>query len=191
MAEAASGRLSRAICASAELLLAALKAKPAVAAIMDRRESPKRVSVEDEDLNAKGKTPVGGSLQWGGRFSAGPDAVMQAINVSIGFDRKLWREDITGSRAHAAMLSQCGIISAMDAEAIDGGLAAIAAEIESHTFDFADALEDIHTNIDLAKKSARRRGAYIPGAAATTRWRRISGCGCVARSSICWRRSKI
>jgi len=116
---------------------------------MDRRESPKRVSVEDEDLNAKGKTPVGGSLQWGGRFSAGPDAVMQAINVSIGFDRKLWREDITGSQAHAAMLGQCGIISALDAEAIQGGLAAIAAEIESQNFDFADALEDIHTNIEV------------------------------------------
>jgi argininosuccinate lyase len=74
---------------------------------------------------------------------------MQAINVSIGFDRKLWREDITGSRAHAAMLSQCGIIAAPDATAIDAGLAAIAAEIEAQRFSFDEALEDIHTNIEV------------------------------------------
>jgi argininosuccinate lyase len=117
--------------------------------MMDRREGAERVSVEDEDLNAKGKTPVGGKLQWGGRFAAGPDAVMQAINVSIGFDRKLWREDIAGSRAHAAMLSQCGIISGPDAQAIDTGLQAIAADIEARNFSFEDALEDIHTNIEV------------------------------------------
>ncbi len=74
---------------------------------------------------------------------------MQAINVSIGFDRKLWRQDIAGSRAHAAMLGRQGIISASDAEAIDAGLAGIAAEIEAQKFDFADALEDIHTNIEV------------------------------------------
>jgi argininosuccinate lyase len=74
---------------------------------------------------------------------------MQAINVSIGFDRKLWREDIAGSRAHAAMLSQCGIISGPDAQAIDTGLQAIAADIEARNFSFEDALEDIHTNIEV------------------------------------------
>jgi argininosuccinate lyase len=105
--------------------------------------------VEDEDLSAKAKTPVAGQLQWGGRFGAGPAAVMQAINVSIGFDRKLWREDIAGSRAHAAMLSHCNIISAPDAQAIDAGLQAIAAEIADGKFSFLDALEDIHTNIEV------------------------------------------
>jgi argininosuccinate lyase len=105
--------------------------------------------VEDEDLSAKAKTPVAGQLQWGGRFGAGPAAVMQAINVSIGFDRKLWREDIAGSRAHAAMLGHCKIISAPDAQAIDAGLQAIAAEIADGKFSFIDALEDIHTNIEV------------------------------------------
>ncbi len=117
------------------------------------------MALGDEDLGGKGETPVsavpvagapgGGQLQWGGRFGAGPDAVMQAINVSIGFDRKLWRQDIEGSRAHASMLGSQGIIAAADAQAIDAGLADIAAEIEAGKFEFADALEDIHTNIEV------------------------------------------
>jgi argininosuccinate lyase len=112
-------------------------------------------------LNDNTKTPVGGALQWGGRFAAGPDAVMQAINVSIGFDRKLWRQDIAGSRAHAAMLGATGILSAADVDAIDAGLVRIAGEIEAGTFTFSDALEDIHTNIEarlteLAGDAARR-----------------------------------
>jgi argininosuccinate lyase len=74
---------------------------------------------------------------------------MQAINVSIGFDAKLWAEDIAGSRAHAAMLAAQGIISAGDAAAIDAGLTSIASEIEARKFDFSDALEDIHTNIEV------------------------------------------
>jgi len=110
-------------------------------------------------LTGKTKTPVG--LQWGGRFFAGPDAVMQAINVSIGFDRKLWRQDIAGSRAHAAMLAKTGILLAEDAAAIDAGLVQIAGEIEAEKFNFLDALEDIHTNIevrltDIAGDAARR-----------------------------------
>jgi argininosuccinate lyase len=100
-------------------------------------------------LTDKTKTPVGDKLQWGGRFGAGPDAVMQAINVSIGFDAKLWAEDIAGSRAHAAMLAAQGIISAGDAAAIDAGLTGIASEIEAGKFDFSHALEDIHTNIEV------------------------------------------
>ena len=74
---------------------------------------------------------------------------MQAINVSIGFDAKLWAEDIAGSRAHAAMLAAQGIISAEDAASIDTGLVAIAADIKAGNFDFSDALEDIHTNIEV------------------------------------------
>ncbi len=74
---------------------------------------------------------------------------MQAINVSIGFDRKLWRQDIAGSRAHAAMLAKTGILLPEDAVAIDAGLAQIAEEITDQTFSFADALEDIHTNIEV------------------------------------------
>ena len=86
--------------------------------------------------------------QWGGRFAAGPAAVMQDINASIGFDRKLWRQDIRGSLAHAAMLVKSGIIAPEDERAIADGLAAIAAEIESGSFPFTEALEDIHMNIE-------------------------------------------
>jgi argininosuccinate lyase len=86
--------------------------------------------------------------QWGGRFAEGPSAIMAAINASIGFDRKMWRQDIQGSLAHAAMLRHVGIISAEDEAAIRGGLAKIAARIEAGDFPFDDALEDIHMNIE-------------------------------------------
>lgn len=73
---------------------------------------------------------------------------MREINASIDVDRALWRQDIAGSRAHAAMLAACGIISAGDATAIAGGLDGIAAEIAAGTFPFTAALEDIHMNIE-------------------------------------------
>ena len=85
---------------------------------------------------------------WGGRFSASPDAIMEEINASIGFDYRLARQDIAGSRAHAAMLAKQGIISAGDASAIDEGLGRVAAEIEGGTFTFSRALEDIHMNVE-------------------------------------------
>ena len=86
--------------------------------------------------------------QWGGRFAAGPAVVMQDINASIGFDKKLWRQDISGSLAHAAMLVASGIIAPTDERDIRRGLEAIAAEIESGAFPFTEALEDIHMNIE-------------------------------------------
>jgi argininosuccinate lyase len=73
---------------------------------------------------------------------------MAAINASIGFDRKMWRQDIQGSLAHAAMLAHVGIISAEDEAAIRDGLGKIAARIEAGDFPFDDALEDIHMNIE-------------------------------------------
>ncbi len=88
------------------------------------------------------------NLQWGGRFAAGPSAIMQEINASIGFDRKLWRQDIQGSLAHAAMLAKMGIIAPADERDIATGLAAIAADIEAGRFTFDAALEDIHMNIE-------------------------------------------
>jgi len=91
---------------------------------------------------------VPANQQWGGRFAAGPAMVMQDINASIGFDRKLWRQDIRGSLAHAAMLVSQGIIAASDERDIARGLEAIAAEIESGAFPFTEALEDIHMNIE-------------------------------------------
>ena len=86
--------------------------------------------------------------QWGGRFAEGPSAIMAAINASIGFDRKMWRQDIQGSLAHAAMLKHVGIISPEDEAAIRDGLEKIAARIEGGDFPFDDALEDIHMNIE-------------------------------------------
>jgi argininosuccinate lyase len=88
------------------------------------------------------------NIQWGGRFAAGPSAVMQEINASIGFDRKLWRQDIRGSLAHAAMLAKIGLISTEDERAIVEGLEGIGEAIATGRFAFDEALEDIHMNIE-------------------------------------------
>ena len=85
---------------------------------------------------------------WGGRFSVKPAQLMQAINVSIGFDKRLARQDLAGSRAHAAMLEAVGVISPADAAAIQGGLATIEAEMAAGTFPFRDEFEDIHMNVE-------------------------------------------
>jgi argininosuccinate lyase len=85
---------------------------------------------------------------WGGRFGEGPAAVMREINASIGFDKRMWRQDIQGSRAHAMMLGQQGIISAEDAEAIDRGLEQIAAEYADAGVPEDPALEDIHMHVE-------------------------------------------
>jgi argininosuccinate lyase len=89
---------------------------------------------------------------WGGRFDAGVDAIMEAINASIGFDRRLAAQDIAGSRAHAAMLAATGIISAADQAAIDRGLQQIAAEIAAGRLAFRTDLEDIHMNVEARLK---------------------------------------
>ncbi|MCB1421939.1 MAG: argininosuccinate lyase, partial [Nitratireductor sp.] len=85
---------------------------------------------------------------WGGRFSDRPDAVMEAINASIGFDQKLYAQDIAGSKAHATMLAEQGILSKRDAKAILKGLDTILSEIEAGKFQFSTALEDIHMNVE-------------------------------------------
>jgi argininosuccinate lyase len=85
---------------------------------------------------------------WGGRFQSGPDAIMEEINASIGFDKRLFSQDIAGSKAHAAMLVAQGIISKTDGDDIGRGLDKIEAELEAGTFTFSRALEDIHLNIE-------------------------------------------
>ncbi len=85
---------------------------------------------------------------WGGRFASGPDAIMEAINASIDFDKRLHAQDIAGSKAHAAMLADQGILSKEDAAAIAHGLDTIASEIEAGSFTFSAALEDIHMNVE-------------------------------------------
>ncbi len=89
---------------------------------------------------------------WGGRFAAGPDAIMEAINASIGFDQRMAAQDIAGSRAHAAMLAKAGILTDSDAEAIREGLLTVLSEIDSGTFRFSTALEDIHMNVEARLK---------------------------------------
>src|ERR1700754_1095986 len=85
---------------------------------------------------------------WGGRFTERPDAIMEEINVSIDVDRHLYAQDIAASKAHAAMLSAQGIISASDAKNIAKGLDTILSEIGKGGFDFKRALEDIHMNVE-------------------------------------------
>ncbi len=85
---------------------------------------------------------------WGGRFAQGPAAIMEEINASIGFDRKLYRQDIEGSKAHVRMLATQNIVSQDDADKILQGLDTIASEIEAGSFEFSRALEDIHMNIE-------------------------------------------
>ena len=85
---------------------------------------------------------------WGGRFAEGPAAIMEEINASIDFDRRLYRQDIAGSEAHARMLAAQGIISADDAQKIVTGLETVLREIEAGTFAFSRALEDIHLNVE-------------------------------------------
>ena len=85
---------------------------------------------------------------WGGRFESAPDAIMEEINASIGFDQALFRQDIAASKAHVAMLAARGIVAAADAEAISAGLDQVLGEIEHGRFNFSRALEDIHMNVE-------------------------------------------
>lgn len=100
--------------------------------------SGKPANGQDKNANA----------MWGGRFASSPSALMEAINVSIGFDRRLAAQDIRGSVAHADMLAKQGIISEEDRDAIHDGLKRILEEIEGGHFTFSTALEDIHMNVE-------------------------------------------
>ena len=95
---------------------------------------------------AAGGAPA--SSIWGGRFAAGPSAIMEDINASIGFDRRLYAQDIAGSKAHAAMLAAQGIITPADGQAIARGLDQVLAEMAAGGFDFKRSLEDIHMNAE-------------------------------------------
>jgi argininosuccinate lyase len=88
------------------------------------------------------------NTMWGGRYALGPAEIMEKINASIGFDKKLYVQDIAGSAAHADMLVAQGILSAKDGRAIKQGLARVKEEIERGTFKFSTKLEDIHFNVE-------------------------------------------
>lgn len=98
------------------------------------------MSHSDDDKSA--------NKMWGGRFSAPPAEIMEEINASVGFDKVLAPQDILGSKAHAAMLAEQGIITKSDAREIIKGLNQVSAEIEAGTFTFSRALEDVHMNVE-------------------------------------------
>ena len=101
------------------------------------------------DTGSHRKTgPGGSSALWGGRFSAEPGEVMERINASIDFDRRLYAHDIGASKAHCEMLVACGIVGEADGEAILSGLDRVLAEIESGAFAFSRRREDIHMNVE-------------------------------------------
>ena len=91
-----------------------------------------------------------GQKTWGGRFSEPTDAFVQAFTASVGFDQRLYRHDIAGSRAHARMLTEVGVLTADECDQIMGGLDAIEADIEAGRFEWSVALEDVHMNIEQA-----------------------------------------
>jgi argininosuccinate lyase len=97
-------------------------------------------------------TDKNANKMWGGRFAASPAEIMQEINVSISFDKALAPQDIRGSKAHAAMLGEAGIITKTDAREILRGLDQVAAEIADGSFTFSRALEDVHMNVESRLK---------------------------------------
>ncbi|WP_291841497.1 argininosuccinate lyase [Maricaulis sp.] len=93
------------------------------------------------------------SAMWGGRFSAGPSAVMEAINASIDVDQRMADQDIDGSLAHSRMLAATGVISSEDAAAIQRGLEQVRSEIHAGDFPWSKALEDVHMNVEARLKA--------------------------------------
>ena len=121
---------------------------------------------------------------WGGRFQKETDQLVNQLNASIGFDQRLYKEDITGSMAHAKMLSDCGIISKADSDAIQAGLSGILADIEDGKVEFTADNEDIHMNVEalLTARIGTRASGSTPPAPGTTRWPWTSGCTSGSRS---------
>ncbi|MBV8335976.1 MAG: argininosuccinate lyase, partial [Alphaproteobacteria bacterium] len=94
------------------------------------------------------RSPSAPNPLWGGRFADGPAEIMRRINTSIDFDKRLYAEDIAGSKAHCAMLVAQNILSPEDGALIANGLDQIKQEIEVGTFPFSAEREDIHMNIE-------------------------------------------
>ncbi len=102
--------------------------------------------------SAKNNSSKPANKMWGGHYEYAPDEVLQKINASISFDKKLYKQDIQGSIAHAKMLAKTGILSKTDVEKIVKGLQQIESEINSNKFEFKEDLEDIHMNIEARLK---------------------------------------
>ena len=102
----------------------------------------------NETVSHRKTGPGGSSALWGGRFSSEPSELMERINTSIDFDKRLYAHDIGASKAHCEMLVACGIVDEADGEAILAGLDRVLAEIEAGTFEFSRRREDIHMNVE-------------------------------------------
>src|SRR5260370_310260 len=97
---------------------------------------------------ARSRSGSAASSRWSGGFAGGMAEIMERINASIDFDKRLYAEDIAGSTAHCAMLVRQNILSPEDGEAITQGLGQILAEIEGGRFTFRRDREDIHMNVE-------------------------------------------
>jgi argininosuccinate lyase len=117
-------------------------------AVMPSNSNPRLNLGSSAILAQSPERPIMKNRMWGGRFHEVPDAIMEEINASIDFDRKLFRQDILASQAHARMLAKTGIVAADDADRIAAGLDTILREIEAGGFTFSRALEDIHTHVE-------------------------------------------
>ncbi len=116
---------------------------------MSAKSTPTSDTQADPATDAPARESQNNSnAMWGGRFSQAPDRLMEAINVSIGFDQRLYEQDIVGSIAHCKMLVEQGILDASAGDQIIDGLGKIRTEIEEGRFEFKNALEDIHLNIE-------------------------------------------
>ncbi len=104
--------------------------------------------MNDKNESQENKQNNDSNTMWGGRFESGPDKIMEAINVSIGFDQRLFSQDIEGSKAHCSMLVKQGIITKEAHDEIISGLDTIAKEMAAGQFNFKNVLEDIHLNIE-------------------------------------------
>ncbi len=110
------------------------------------------MSEKNLQANKKNTGEKSANKMWGGHFDAGPDLLMEQINASISFDKKLYAQDIRGSIAHAQMLAKTGILAESEVVQIIAGLLEIKAEIDADEFEFSVALEDIHMNIEASLK---------------------------------------
>jgi argininosuccinate lyase len=118
---------------------------------MARKNTTARDATKRPDTkraNTKRPDTKRANAMWGGRYARGPAEIMERINASIGFDQRLYRQDIAGSLAHCDMLVKRGILTAKDGRAIKRGLAQVREEIEAGRFRFSTRLEDIHFNVE-------------------------------------------
>ena len=125
---------------------------------------------------------------WAGAAHGALDAAADSFNSSIGVDARMYREDIRGSMAHAAMLAKCGIVSAEEGAQLIAGLGGILADLESGTLAIDPAAEDIHSFVEatLTARLGDVGKSCTPPAAATTRWRWTRASTCARRPERPW-----